>query len=481
VDELASLRQARGIRLLAVGLISALMLVVMAQALAAQESVAGPADLTGSSKGVSLESAEPGDQLHYSIVISNSGDELAAYVVMTDDLPSELTLLTPTVTIEGGGLSGISDGVITWTGGVNVGYPIVISFDATVTEGLSAGHLVTNTAAITGTGELLLRSAVTEIISETVGSTVYLPLVYRAPDPPTLNPIPYPGSSNQWTVSWSWDGEGVPDYELQESTRPDFASAVSYDMGSSTSKAFAYAPSFSNTYYYRVRVTVNGMPSNWSNTRSVTGNYYDGFNSSSSGWAIRRQDTDDVNNSSWYQDGNFVLNIGGRWDYGIAAPLAKAPALPYRIKTRVKWDDPDNLHSYGIIFGGDWDGRTCPNSDYSSCFNHYYRLNVVWHGSSESVSVQLKRIDYHGSDNSGGGVALWGYNEVSVPDPDGWNEWTVEVRASGEIRVYANGSLAFTKTDSTYISNPYFGVFASSNEYLGARPWFTWYRVDRVD
>ncbi len=481
MGELASLRRARGLRVLAVGLMSLLMVALMSYALGAQELTAGPPDLGGSSKGVDRESAEPGDRLHYSIVLSNSGTSLAAGVVVTDALSSELTYVAQTLAVVGGGLYGESNGVITWTGGVNVGSPIMISFDATLSDTLAPGHLVTNTVAITGTGALLVRTAVTEIISETAGTSVFLPMVSRAPSPPTLNPIPFPDGSNQWTVSWSWNGAAAPHYELQEATRPDFVSAVSYDMGSTTSKAFSHAPSFANTFYYRVRVTVSGMTSQWSNIESVTGTYLDEFDSSSSGWAIRRQDTDDVNNGIWYSGGNLVVSVGGRWDYAIASPLAKAPALPYRIKTWVKWDEPDNLHSYGLIFGGDWDGRACPNSDYSSCFNHYYRLNIVWHGAPSSVWVQLKRIDYHDPiDNGGGGVTLWGYKDVSVPNPQGWNEWTVEVLATGTIKVYVNGNLAITVTDSMYINDPYFGVFASADEYLGSRPWFGWYRVERT-
>ncbi len=483
VDKQITLHQTRGYRVLWVAVLSLLMILLLAQALAAQEPAAEPPDLSGSYKEVDLDRVEPSSQLHYTIVLSNNGGSLASGVVLTDELPTALAYETGTLAVDGGGTWGEHNGVITWTGGVNVGAPVVVSFDAVVSDSLTAGEFVTNTATITGTGEYLLRQVVTEIISETVGGTVYLPLIAKSPRPPTLNPVSHPSSSNTWTVSWSWDGIGVPDYVLQESQSADFGSAITYDMGSATSKLISHVPSFNNRYYYRVQVVVNGIASGWSGVRSVAGGYEDSFNSSSSGWAIRRQDTDDINNGSWYENGGFVLSIGGRWDYAIASPLAVAPSPPYRISTRVKWlENPDNLHSYGLIFGGDWNGQACPNADYSSCFNHYYRLNVVWHGPDTSMLVQLKRIDYHDPDsNAGGGVTLIDYFDAAVKPQNEGNVWMIEVQANGTIKLYVNGNLLRTVTDSTYVNNPYFGVFASSNEYLGSRPWFDWYKVEGVD
>ncbi len=480
MDELASLRREKGLRVLAVGLMSLLMVVLLVQALSAQESLPVGADLSGSSKSVNRDSASPGARLRYTIVLSNSGDQLASNVVMTDALPAELSY-AGTLTVLGGGLWGENNGVITWTGGVNVDSQVEISFDALVSDSLTAGDLVTNTAVITGSGELLLRNAVTEIVSETL---TYMPVFRKDLPPPTLLAIPFPTTSNQWTVSWTWNRDDVPDYELQESQSADFASAVTYDMGTSTSKLIDHSGTFNHEYYYRVRVSAGGATSGWSAPRSLIG-YFDPFSSSSSGWAIRRQDTDDTDNDSWYQDGMFVLEVGGRWDYALASPLAPAPALPYRIKTNVWLHEPDNLNSYGIIFGGDWDGRTCPNADYSSCFNHYYRLNVIWHGAPDSYWVQLKRIDYHTEDtNAGKGVTLWGYEDVEVGeghDPDGWNEWTIDVRADGYIAVYVNGNFVFAVRDDTYVKNPYFGVFASADEYCCARPFFGSYSIEPLE
>ena len=256
-----------------------------------------------------------------------------------------------------------------------------------------------------------------------------------------------------------------------------------YDVGNVTTYDFQKSISTENYFCYRVRALTANYYSNWSNVECVAGNYYDDFSSSSSGWDIRRQDTDDIENYNYYENGNYVLEIDGRWDYGLAAPLKPAPTPPYSIKTRVRLESADNLNSYGLIFGGDWNGQPCPNADYSSCFNHYYRLNIVWFGSVEYMKLELKRIDYHDpNSNSGRGVELIPFSDIKVGSPtSGWKEWEVKVFPDGTIQVFLGDTLVGQAVDATYVNDyPYFGVFASSNEYLGAEPWFDWYSVEML-
>lgn len=174
-----------------------------------------------------------------------------------------------------------------------------------------------------------------------------------------------------------------------------------------------------------------------------------------------------------------MIKIGGRWDYAIAAPMVPAPSSSYKIETLVKLSDGiDNLHTYGVVFGGDWNGTTCPNSSYSSCFNHYYRLQVIWFGDPNQLRIDLKRIDFHDEDNVGRGTKkLIETKNVNVGNPSGWNKWSIEVYSNGTIRVYVNDIYVGGGIDTTYTNDRYFGGFAASNEYSGTAANFDYFRV----
>jgi hypothetical protein len=76
--------------------------------------------------------------------------------------------------VVGGGLYGEDNGTITWTGSVNNGTEVVVSFDAILDGGLNGGELITNTAVISYVGGLIERSAVTTVITD---SFAFFPLV----------------------------------------------------------------------------------------------------------------------------------------------------------------------------------------------------------------------------------------------------------------------------------------------------------------
>ncbi len=334
---------------------------------------------------------------------------------------------------------------------------------------------------ISGTVTPTSQITLTAVASDTL---MYFPLIFKPVPTPELLAIPRPNSGNQWTVSWNAvDGTDVT-YELEEDSNDDFSSPGFYLNGANLSRAFSHSASIDNYYCYRVRAAIGGQRGDWSNVECVAGAYYDDMSSSASGWAIRQEDTDDANNESYYKNGNLVLKIHGRWDFAVASPLRSAPEPPYEISARIRTNKPDNLNSYGLIFGGDWNGTTCPNSNFNSCFNHYYRLNIIWYGSKSSLSVRLKRIDYHDDKegNAGRGVGLTDYFNVKVGNPpEQYVEWRVQVLEDGTINIYANNNLVKSVTDSTYINGPYFGVFAATDEYLGSEPWVDWYRVTPLD
>lgn len=291
-----------------------------------------------------------------------------------------------------------------------------------------------------------------------------------------------PDEFNEWTASWTGGGAGGSQYELQEDGDKDFDSPTSYMVDAAQVYDFSHNPSPFNYYCYRVRSVAGAQTGPWSNVKCVVGGYFDQFADDSTGWAIRREDTDDTNNISYYHEGDdrkvYVLEINGRWDYALASPLQRAPEPPYVIEAKVRLNEPDNLNTYGFVFGGDWNGSECPNDDFSSCFNKYYRLTLLYNGNPDHLRLSLKRIDRHEGPNSGRGQTLIDYDDILVYSPAiGYKTWRIEVEADGTITIFVNGYQVKQTHDTRYINNPYFGIFAASDEYLGAEPWYDWYSV----
>ena len=95
--------------------------------------------------------------------------------------------------------------------------------------------------------------------------------------------------------------------------------------------------------------------------------------------------------------------------------------------------------------------------------------------------MQLKRIDSHSGNNNARGETLLSFRDVAVNSPSGgFQIWRIEVGADGLIEIFANGNHIAQRIDTTYIDDPYFGVFAGTDEYLGAEPWYDWYEVLRL-
>ena len=170
--------------------------------------------------------------------------------------------------------------------------------------------------------------------------------------------------------------------------------------------------------------------------------------------------------------------MADRWDFSIASPWEQAPPPPYTIKTRIKTHDASNLVAYGIIFGGN-DGDPCPAYRDTGCLTHYYRLEVIWDGGS--LKAGFKRIDYHEPESSGDrgkgrGKELISFRKVTN-SPDNWHTWEFRVKPDG-ITIYFDGSEFGSTSDHTYVNDPYFGVYASANEYHPAIGRYDYYYVD---
>lgn len=424
----------------------------------------------------------PGNAVQYTLEVSNSGDT-AANALVTDTLPALLDYVPNSLVVAGGGSATAVNDVITWNGVITGHSHVMIMFQAELAASATGSGDVVNTAYAAESGNVVSDTDTTPYATSV---SLYLPVVMRPVPAPTLLSVSLPESNDQFVnyqMTINWANSGIPGvtYELQEATDANFSAPTTYNAGTNTSYVVGHASTRQNLFYYRLRAVVNGTASIWSNVISQYGAWADDMSDPTSGWSIRREDTDDTENSSYYENGVFVLKIGGRWDYAIASPMVALPDAwdSYQIRTRVIFEDGvDNLHSYGLIFGGDWDGSTCPNSDYSSCFNHYYRLNVIWFGKANRLRIQLKRIDFHEErDNVGRGVTLYNFRDVPVGDSAGWNEWTIAVQSNGIITISVNDDVVATAQDTTYITDRYYGAFAADDEYLGSEPWFDWYRA----
>jgi uncharacterized repeat protein (TIGR01451 family) len=441
------------------------------------------ADLEDSSKSVSDLTASAGTTIDYTIVVHNSGDQTAGGVVMTDTIPAGLTYVPASLSVVGGGSSGENSGVISWSGDVNSGASISITYSTVVSASLPMGTVIKNTAEIAANGATIERSASTTVLNN-VTNLIYFPYFVRHHHVPTMMVVSAPDANNNWTVGWSIASEeNVAKYELQESNDLGFTSPDTFEVTPPTkSRQFSHPISFDNGYYYRVRaVSPGGLIGPWSDTLIVGGNYIDNFDDPGSGWAVRRQDTDDVEQFVYYENGRFIHRILGRWDSMLAAPMMPAPNGAYRLETRVKLSGVDNLHTYGLVFGGDYNGEECPNADNTSCFNHYYRLLVIWYGAGNRLRMNVKRIDWHDSGNIGRGTTIIGSRDVTVNQPPrDWQNWAVEVRPNGSIKIFVNNNLVGETTDATYSDDFYFGTFSATNEYAGLKAEFDWVKATAI-
>lgn len=468
--------------------VAVLMLIVLFQSISANQD--GPfdisADLSGSNKSVNLDQASIDDTLRYSIALRNDGGQVASEVVMEDLLPEGLDYVANSLEVLPAiGLYGESDGLITWTGALNVSQEIILNYEATVSSDITNEVTIVNTAIISAAGVAIDRSAQTTILSDTT-SYIFLPLLFMPAPNMNLTLLDGPDSNNHWTIGF-WPDRllGVTGYEIEEAQDPSFHGAVLIQVGDPGINTLERIkdPSPSSTYYYRARSIAGSVAGAWSSVVSVAGNYYDDFNSSDTGWRTVRQDTDDIDQSSYYSSGNYVHRQHGRWDYLISSPLIEAPGENYTIETYARFVGQDNLHTLGVVFDGDWDGTACPNSKYTSCFNHYYRLLAIWYGSPDRLRIQLKRIDEHDpGSNAGRGVTLVDWKDVRVTKPpETWQKWTIERYQDGLIRVLVNGNQIASTTDTTYYGNRYFGGFSATNEYAGLDVRFDWFEAKSMD
>ena len=135
----------------------------------------GLADLSTSTKSVAPTTAGPGDVLTYTISINNTGDCDALGAVLTDTIPSEVTLVPGSVKVTGGtGLPAararapLGEGIeiiLTWKDNVPKDGSATLTFQATVNNDVPDGTIITNIAEINdGRGNIVTRDATTTVV-----------------------------------------------------------------------------------------------------------------------------------------------------------------------------------------------------------------------------------------------------------------------------------------------------------------------------
>ena len=470
---------------------------------------AAPADLSGSSKTVDNAETAVGSELGYTITLSNSGGLTATNTLVTDTLPTELSYITNTLTVNPDtGTAQFNAGQITWQGDVPPTSTITIQFQAQLTNTLTEGDIVTNTVSIAYDGTSIERLATTEIIAY----RVYMPIIYKPLPILTLQLTQAPNSNNEWVVSWANNyGSGL-EYELQEAQSVDFSGATTINS-SDTSNGFRKDLSFNNVYYCRVRPVAGDLIGNWSNIVQVISGYRDDFTDASSGWATRRISLLEEQATHYGVDfdggkhGDVLILIrADAWDWMLASPLRPAPAVPYAIEFKMRIHDGSNLVSGGMVFGGDWNGQPCPEIgnvyDTKNCFNNFYTYNFIFYGPIKLLHEQvdllywcpncggakLKRLGpnmvLEGSNGEGIISCHSNWPTTQCPEDgnpaEDWHTYRVEVREDG-ARLYIDNNFKYHFTNTSYINGRYFGAFASSDEYQPSIWFYDYFQVTPLD
>ncbi len=446
--------------------------------LAVTDVVSYSVDLLDDADGMGL----PGQTVSYTLTLSNSGTMSDVYDITTSS-PWVISVPTTNFAVDGGS---------------SVPVAVGITIPAGATEGDSA------TAVITATSQTDALVFASVSLTTTVElQRVYFPLVakpYPAPPVPVLAAT-RPNSANDWQMTWTIsDLTYVNGYVLEQSQDPTFATGVTtYNpVTAAVSQLINNAqPSANNVYYFRLKALGIGPDGDWSNTVQVVGAYYDEFTNNQTGWsgptlkeALRRL-TYIEKTDSWYENNNWlIVRVEDSWDWLIASPLKPAPQLPYVIEYRSMPANRGNLVSHGVVFGGDWNGAACPDwsslqgvYDHKNCFNHFYNGNIIW-SSDRDLTLLWERIDQLVWCPNCGGSPLKrlgftyaiGFN-LNASD---WNDYRIEVRADS-IKYYLNGSLKYTYTDTRWVNDPYFGVFASTDEYSNSTWRYEYFKITPLD
>ncbi|MCL4263250.1 MAG: hypothetical protein KJ069_08545 [Anaerolineae bacterium] len=436
----------------------------------------------------------PGNTVSYMLVLSNTGDITDTYdITFTADWDTH-----------------VSTTVITLTAGTGTHIHVDVDIPGTADEGDSDTAVLTATSQghITTTASISLTTLVQD-------SVIHLPIILKPVPPPSGAPTlsaTRPNSSNHWQMNWTLDNYPyLSGYELQESQDATFATGVNtIPLGNvNTHLINTHQPSPNNVYFYRIRALGGGESGPWSNVVQVVSAYYDEFDNNQTGWSgptlkegLRRLTfLEEIDVFYEIQQGNYwlILRVEDSWDWAIASPMKPAPTVPYSIEFRSRPANLGNLVSHGVVFGGDWDGEACPDWStllglyaHTNCFNHFYNTNLIWY-SDNNARLLWERVDELVYCPTCGGSPLKRLGDIDennivelTYNASDWNDYRVEVRQT-EIRFFVNNDLRFvynTQNDPgamNWVNGPYFGVFASTDEYSNSTGRYEYIRVTPLD
>jgi hypothetical protein len=447
-------------------------------------SVLAPANLETSTGVASAGIVSPNGVFKYTIDIRNTGD-FDIPVELSGGLSPDVTLVNVDCAAVTAYTCGLNDGALAWHGLVKSGDSVAVDIVARLNGDAAPDSTVTNTFNIVSAEQSIERSVDVVVGPQAFSLTQYLPLTALIqPDPGPVNLIAgLPNAANTWTLAWT-ASLGATGYEIHEANDPSFATPTPYAVGPQTSLNITKTPSPFNVYYYRIRSLVGQKVGPWSNVVSVVGGYRDDFDNPATGWSIRRSTyLEEV--KGFYENGRYVMQIQDRYDWGIASPLKPAPRVPYVIDFEARLISLGWAHSGGAVFGGDWNGETCPPGTsfdewykHDKCFNHFYNTNGIFY---DAIRLLFERVDQlvwcpdcGGSPMKRVGDIPTGGDDYHDIDPDDWNHYRIEVWPD-VIKVYAavrgqTPQLQHEYDDTRWISSPYFGFFSSTD----AHPDSTW-------
>jgi uncharacterized repeat protein (TIGR01451 family) len=133
------------------------------------------ADLSASTMEVDKATARPGDSLLYTITLRNMEFAPASSASLVNPIPEQTIYIPDSLSISGGGVGTEDGGVITWSGPIDTGSSVAITYGVTV-NARSAGFTITNRATLYDDyGNPVELTVHTDVHPR----ELYLPIVFR--------------------------------------------------------------------------------------------------------------------------------------------------------------------------------------------------------------------------------------------------------------------------------------------------------------
>lgn len=130
-------------------------------------------DLSASHLAVDKPAVQPGEMLTYTVSLRNEGLSPAASVVLTNPMPSYTTYLSGSLIHEGGGTATDEHGIIRWTGALDVGEIVTLTYQVELTTP-QRGKMIRNVAYLVDSYAPMRRLEAQTMISPL---SIWLPVI----------------------------------------------------------------------------------------------------------------------------------------------------------------------------------------------------------------------------------------------------------------------------------------------------------------